>query len=36
MATLVDGNPNDPFSIATSPNCRVGIYSFSWIVPLYP
>ena len=25
-----------PFSIATTPRCRGGCYSFTWITPLYP
>ena len=28
MATVVEGNPKAPFSIATSPRCRGGRYSF--------
>ena len=28
MATIVEGNPNAPFSIATTPRCRGGRYSF--------
>ena len=36
LATVVEGNPNAPFSIATTPRCRGGRYSFPWIVPLYP
>ena len=36
LATIVEGDPKAPFSIATTPSCRGGCYSFSWIVPLYP
>ena len=36
LATVVEGDPKVPFSIATSPRCRGGRYSFSWIAPLYP
>ena len=28
MATIVEGNPKAPFSIATTPRCRGGCYSF--------
>ena len=31
---MVEGDPKASFSIATTPMCRRGIYSFSWIVPL--
>ena len=34
--TLVEGELKAPFSIATTPRCRGGRYSFSWIAPLYP
>ena len=34
MATGDEGNPKDPFSIATTPRCRGGRYSFPWIAPL--
>ena len=27
LATIVEGNPNAPFSIATTPMCRGGRYS---------
>ena len=30
------GNQKAPFSIASTPRCRGGCYSFSWIAPLYP
>ena len=36
LATLVEGDQKAPFSIATTPRCRAGRYSFPWIVPLYP
>ena len=36
MATIVEGDPKVPFSIATTPRCRGGRYSFPWISPLYP
>ena len=35
METLVEGDANAPFSIATTPRCRGGCYSFPWIAPLY-
>ena len=34
--TIVEGNQKSLFSIATTPRCRGGWYSFSWIAPLYP
>ena len=36
LATLVEGDPKAPFSIATTPRCRVGRYSIPLIAPLYP
>ena len=36
LATIVEGYPKTPFSIATTPRCREGRYSFPWIAPLYP
>ena len=36
LTTVVGGNPKAPFSIATTPRCREGHYSFPWIAPLYP
>ena len=36
LATIVEGNPKAPFSIATTPRCRGGRYSFPWIAQLYP
>ena len=35
FATVVDGDPKAPFSIATTPKCREGRYSIPWIVPVY-
>ena len=34
LATLVEGDPKAPFSIATTPMCREGRYSVPWIAPL--
>ena len=36
LATVVEGEPKAPFSIATTPRCRGGRDFFSWIAPLYP
>ena len=36
LATLVEGDPKAPVSIATSQRCKGGSYSFPWIAPLYP
>ena len=36
LTTLVEGDQKAPFSIATTPRCRGGRYSFPWIDPLYP
>ena len=36
LATVVEGDEKIPFSIATTPRCRGGRYSFPWIAPLYP
>ena len=36
LATVVEGDQKTPFSIATTPRCRGGCYSFPWIAPLYP
>ena len=36
LVTVVEGDPKTPFSIATTPRCRGGRYSFPWIVPFYP
>ena len=35
LETLVESEPKAPFSIATTPRCWVGRYSFPWIDPLY-
>ena len=35
LATVVEGDPKAPFSIATTPSCRGGHYTFPWIAPLY-
>ena len=36
LATLVEGDPKDSFSIATTSRCRGGHYYIPWIAPLYP
>ena len=36
LAIVVQGDQKAPFSIATTPRCREGRYSFFWIAPLYP
>ena len=36
LSHLVEGDPKDPFSIATTPRYRGGRYSFPRIAPLYP
>ena len=36
LATVVENKPKAPFSIATTPRCRRGRYSFPGIAPLYP
>ena len=36
LATVVEGHPNAPFSIATTARCRGGRYSIPWIAPLRP
>ena len=35
LATLAEGDPKAPFSIATALRCVGGRNSFPWIVPLY-
>ena len=35
VGNLRQGRPEGSFSIATTPRCRGGHYSFPWIVPLY-
>ena len=36
LATVVEGDQKAPFSIATTPRCKGGRYSFLWVAPLYP
>ena len=36
LVIFVEGDPKAPFSIATTPRCRGGLYSVSRIAPLYP
>ena len=36
LATIVEGDKNALFSIATTPNCKEGRFSFPWIVLFYP
>ena len=36
VVVVVEGDQKAPFSIATTPMCRGGCYSFSMIAPLYP
>ena len=36
VATVIEVDPKTLFSIATTPRCRGGRYSFPWIAPLYP
>ena len=36
LVTVVEGEQKAHFSIATTPWCRGGRYSFPWIAPLYP
>ena len=36
LATVVEGDPKAPFSIATTPRCRGERYSFPRIAPVYP
>ena len=35
MATVAKVDPKAPFSLATTPRCRVGCNSFPWITPFY-
>ena len=35
LATVIEGDQKAPFSIATTPRCRGGRYSFPWIATLY-
>ena len=36
LATVVEGDPKAPFSLATTTRCRRGRYSFLWVASLYP
>ena len=36
LVIVVEGDPKTSFSVATTPRCRGGRYSFLWISPLYP
>ena len=36
LVTVIEGDQKASFSIATTPRCRGGRYSFPWIAPLYP
>ena len=36
LTTVVEGDQKASFSIATTPRCRGGRYSFHWIATLYP
>ena len=36
LATIVEGDPEAPFLIATTSRCRGGHYTFPWIAPFYP
>ena len=36
LTTIIEGDPKAPFSIATTPRCWRGRYSFPRIDPLYP
>ena len=36
LATVVEGDPKAPFSIATTPRCKGGRYSFPRIYQLCP
>ena len=35
LATVVESDQKAPFSIASTPRCGGGRYSFPWIAPLY-
>ena len=35
LASVVNGDPKAPFSIATTPGCKGGHYLFHLISPLY-
>ena len=36
VATVNEGDPKAPFSLATTPRCWGMCYSIPWIAPLYP
>ena len=36
LVTVVESDQKAPFSMATTPRCRGGRYSFPWIASLYP
>ena len=36
VGAVVVGDPKTPFSVATTPRCRGGRYSFPCIAPVYP
>ncbi len=36
LVTIVEGDPKAPFSIATTPRCSGGWYSFPWIALFDP
>ena len=36
LATTVESDSKPSLSIATTPRCKGGRYSFPWIAPLYP
>ena len=36
LATVIEGAPKAPFSIASTPRYWRGLYSIPWIAPLYP
>ena len=35
LVTIVEGDLKAPFSIATTPKCMGGRYSFPWVAPIY-
>ena len=36
LVTVVEGDQKASLSIATTPRCKGGRYSFPWIASLYP
>ena len=36
LSPLAEGDRKAPFSLATTPRCTGGRYSWPWIAPLYP